>query len=90
VEERIANFLEQNPDVKKQDIPVDLVTASGGGLDPHISPQAAYLQVKRIAKARGLDEAVLKKLVESHIEQPLLFGPKQVHVLKLNIALSNL
>jgi len=90
VEERIANFLEQNPDVRKQDIPVDLVTASGGGLDPHISPQAAYLQVKRIAKARGLDEAVLKKLVESHIEQPLLFGPKQVHVLKLNIALSNL
>ncbi len=92
VKERIDSFLLKNPDIKKEDIPVDLVTASGGGLDPHISPQAAYVQVKRIAKVRNLDEDKIKSLVESNIKEPLfrLFGTRTVHVLKLNIALDNL
>jgi len=92
VEERIVTILQQNPEVKREDIPVDLVTASGGGLDPHISPQAAYIQIKRIAKVRNLDEAKLKQLVDDHVEKPLLnlFGTSTVHVLKLNIALDKL
>ncbi len=92
IDERISNFEKQNPDVTRSEIPVDLVTASGGGLDPHISPQAALVQIKRIARVRSLDESKLIKLVHDHIEQPLfgVLGPKRVHVLKLNLALDNL
>jgi potassium-transporting ATPase KdpC subunit len=92
VEERITNFLKQNPDVKREDIPVDLVTASGGGLDPHISVQAALVQVPRIARQRGMDVVELKALVIESTEEPLwnLFGPKKVNVLKLNLALDKL
>ena len=92
VKDRINLFLQQNPETSKEDIPVDLVAASGSGLDPHISPQAAYVQVKRIAKVRNLDEEQIKSLVASHIEKPLLglFGTSTVHVLKLNLALDNL
>ncbi|MBX2897391.1 MAG: K(+)-transporting ATPase subunit C [Cyclobacteriaceae bacterium] len=92
VEERIRTFLKENPSVKKENIPVDLVTASGGGLDPHISPQAAYIQVERIARARNIPETKIIELVNSHVEKPLfnLFGTTTVHVLKLNIALDKL
>lgn len=91
VEERIANFLIQNPEVKREEIPVDLVTASGGGLDPHISVQAANVQVARIAKARGIASEKLQQLVQEHTEKPVLgMGPAKVHVLHLNIALDNL
>ncbi|MEQ1584639.1 MAG: potassium-transporting ATPase subunit KdpC [Cyclobacteriaceae bacterium] len=92
VEERITTFLKENPSIKKEDIPVDLITASGGGLDPHISRQAAYVQVNRIAKVRNLDEAQIKSLVDSSVENPLwgLFGTSTVHVLKLNLALDKL
>jgi K+-transporting ATPase ATPase C chain len=92
VQDRIDTFLVHNPGVRKQDIPADMVTASGSGLDPHISPQGAYIQVARIARARNLDEAALKKLVDRHIEKPFLeiFGPQKINVLALNVALDQL
>jgi len=89
---RIDTFLVHNPSVKKSEIPVEMVTASGSGLDPHISPVAAIIQVPRIAKVRNIPEEDLKKLVNNHIEKPLLgmFGPSRINVLELNIALDNL
>jgi K+-transporting ATPase ATPase C chain len=73
-------------------IPVDLVTASGSGLDPHISPAAAERQVPRVARARGLPETALRELVARHVREPLagLFGGARVNVLELNFALDQL
>lgn len=91
VQARIDSFLLHNPGVKKEQIPVDLVTASGGGLDPHISIEAAKIQIARIAKVRGIDVRQLEKLVQDHVEEPFLgMGPSRVHVLRLNIALNEL
>lgn len=92
VQARIDTFLVNNPDVKKSEIPVDLVTASGSGLDPNISVQAANIQIKRIAKIRGIAEGNLEQLVLANTEKPLfgLFGSEKVNVLKLNIALDEL
>lgn len=89
VQARIDTFLVHNPSVKKADIPVELVTASGSGLDPDISPAAARVQIKRLAQKRNLSEKWLHELIEQNTQEPLwsLFGPAKVNVLKLNLAL---
>ena len=92
VQARIDTFLVHNPSVQKSEIPAELVTASGSGLDPHISPQAAIIQVERIAKIRNLPKEKLIQLVENQTNKPLLsiFGTETVNVLKLNILLDEL
>lgn len=89
VQARIDTFLAHNPEVNKSSIPVDLVTASGSGLDPHISVDAAKIQIKRIAAIRKIDEMALMKLIEQQNEKPL-FGPDKINVLKLNLALDSI
>jgi K+-transporting ATPase ATPase C chain len=92
VQERIDSFLARNPGVQKSDIPAELVTASGSGLDPDLSPVAAEIQIARIAKARGIPHERIKELVKEHIEGPLFgfLGPEKVNVLRLNVALDDL
>ena len=88
----VDTFLLNNPTIKRSDVPAEMVTASGSGLDPDISPKSALLQVPRIAKLRGINEESLWKLVNSHVEKPLLglFGTSHVNVLKLNLELDNI
>jgi potassium-transporting ATPase KdpC subunit len=89
VTSRIDSFLVHNKSVRKEDIPSELVTASGGGLDPDISREAAYAQVSRIAAKRGMREDALKAIVDSHVDRPLLglMGTEKINVLRLNIDL---
>ncbi len=92
VQARIDTFLIDNPTIHKSEIPSDLVTASGSGLDPNISVQSARIQVSRIAMERGKSEKEINQLIDQLIEKPLLgiFGPEKVNVLKLNLALDEL
>jgi K+-transporting ATPase ATPase C chain len=88
----VDTFIMKNPDIKKEDIPSESVTASGSGLDPDISPNAALMQVSRIANARKISEEKIIDLINHSLEKPLLnlFGPPKINVLKLNISLDNL
>ncbi|AEA42551.1 potassium-transporting ATPase subunit KdpC [Fluviicola taffensis] len=92
VEARIDTFLLHHPYLDRKAVPAEMVTASGSGLDPHISPKAAEAQIKRVAQATGLKEQQLRSLVEKHTGAPLLnaLGPKTINVLELNLALKNL
>jgi len=88
VKARVDALKAADPD-NKAPIPVDLITASGSGLDPHISPAAADYQVNRVAKAHKIDPAKLRDMVHAHTEarQWGLFGEPRVNVLSLNLAL---
>lgn len=87
VEADIEAFLEANPDVKREDIPADLMTASGSGLDPHITPDSARIQIPALADASGLSEEELEQIVEDNTEGKLLgvFGEETVNVLGVNL-----
>ncbi|MBP7514173.1 MAG: K(+)-transporting ATPase subunit C [Flavobacteriales bacterium] len=89
VQARIDTFLVHNPGVQRSAIPSDLVTASGSGLDPHLSVQAAHVQAKRIAAARGMSEDTVLKLIDDNTDGPLMgvLGTTTVNVLQLNLAL---
>jgi K+-transporting ATPase ATPase C chain len=90
VQEDIAEFLKENPSIKKEDIPTDLLTASGSGLDPQISPKSAEVQIPALAKATGLSEDRLKEIVKENSQGKWLgiFGEDTVNVLKVNLQIA--
>lgn len=92
VEQRIETFLAAHPYLTREEVPSEMVTASGSGLDPDISPRGAQVQVQRVAEARGLDAATVRNIVDSLTRKPWLglFGTPKVNVLRLNVALETL
>lgn len=90
VEKSVNEFLEKNPGVEKGDIPADLLTASGSGMDPDITPQSAKIQIPAIAENTGLSEEELEKIVENNTEGKVLgvFGHERVNVLKCNLEIA--
>jgi len=92
VSDRIDTTMAHNPGIRKSDIPVDMVTASGSGLDPDISIEGATMQIARIAKVRNLPEATIRDLVAKHIDKPTwgFMGPQKINALKLNLDLDRI
>ncbi len=92
VAERVEKLRAANPDMDEEAVPVDLVTCSGSGLDPHISPAAAEYQVARIAKARGITEEAVQEIIEKCTDGKFLgiFGEETVNVLKVNLMLDGI
>ncbi|HLP64632.1 K(+)-transporting ATPase subunit C [Flavobacterium sp.] len=92
VKTRIDSFLLKNPSVQRSEIPSELITASGSGLDPHISVQGAKVQAKRIADARKISKEKVLELIQKNTEKPLLgmLGTEKINVLQLNIELDQL
>lgn len=90
IQEDLNEFLAAHLDVKAEDIPSDLLTASGSGLDPHISPKAAEVQISVVAKNSGLTEDQVYEIVEENTEHKVLgiFGEERVNVLKCNLAIA--
>ena len=92
INERVAKLKAANPDMDESKIPVDLVTASGSGLDPEISPAAADYQVARVAKARNMSEDEVKEVIKKYTTGRTfgVFGEPRVNVLKVNLALDGI
>lgn len=92
VKERIEMIKQYNPQMEERAIPVDLVTCSGSGLDPHISPAAAEYQVARIAQARGISEDAVREIVTECSDGRFLgiFGEETVNVLEVNLRLDEI
>ncbi len=92
VETRIDSFLIKNPSVKRNEVPSELVTASGSGLDPNISVQGAKVQAKRIAESRKISEEKVLEIIKQKTEKPLfgMLGTEKINVLQLNIELDKL
>ena len=90
VQEDMEGFLAKNPDIKKEDIPTDLMTASGSGLDPHISPASAAVQLPAISEVSGLSMETLEQIVENNTTGKFLgiFGEETVNVLGVNVEIA--
>lgn len=87
----LEKIVKENPGITAKDVPADAVTSSASGLDPHISPEYALLQVPRVAKARGMSKATLKTLLSRYADKRQfgVFGEPRVNVLLVNMALDN-
>lgn len=92
VEGNVKGILAENSGLTTGQVPVDLVTGSGSGLDPHISPEGAYVQSERVAKARGISNVEMKQIIANHVEgrQLGIFGEPVVNVLQINLALDRI